>query len=321
MEQFVHNDQGLHPGESRAPRALRDATAIGRYSSPACRAPARRWSSRSSPAIPRSPAAKRSIAPRSFRREIFPARRARLPSTNRRRGPWGEDREDYWRCSSHAFRRVGNGDASSTRRSTIRASGFITCTLCRMRKSSGCGATSKTRRSRATEFLRHGHHSLVLVAGRYRLALPPGRRALRALDPHLSRPHSHLPMKRLVAEPQPWITKILAHVGLDPESHLPPHLQKRAVQTVSVAQVRQPITTSSVAPPANTAHLQPSPRRTRQREHALHKNIRRIRAGAGQGPGSSATALNVAARKSRRCSLASTLTHADRHPDVRRRRR
>jgi len=68
-----------------------------------------------------------------------------------------------------------------------------------------------------------------------------------------------VPYETLVAEPQPWITKILAHVGLDPESAtFTPHLQKRAVQTVSVAQVREPITTSSVGAAGKyRAHLQP----------------------------------------------------------------
>lgn len=68
-----------------------------------------------------------------------------------------------------------------------------------------------------------------------------------------------VPYEALVADPRPWITKILAHVGLAPEDAVfSPHLQKRSVQTVSVAQVREPITTSSVGAAAKyRAHLQP----------------------------------------------------------------
>ena len=68
-----------------------------------------------------------------------------------------------------------------------------------------------------------------------------------------------MPYEELVADPAPWIAKILAHAGLDPEeATLTPHLRKRAVQTVSVAQVREPISTSSVGAAARYhAHLQP----------------------------------------------------------------
>jgi tetratricopeptide (TPR) repeat protein len=68
-----------------------------------------------------------------------------------------------------------------------------------------------------------------------------------------------VPYEELVADPAPWIAKILAHAGLDPEeATLTPHLRKRAVQTVSVAQVREPISTSSVGAAARYhAHLQP----------------------------------------------------------------
>jgi len=84
-----------------------------------------------------------------------------------------------------------------------------------------------------------------------------------ALHAHWSRIYPEriltVPYETLVTEPQPWITKILAHVGLDPESAtFTPHLQKRAVQTVSVAQVREPITTGSVGAAGKyRAHLQP----------------------------------------------------------------
>ena len=68
-----------------------------------------------------------------------------------------------------------------------------------------------------------------------------------------------VPYEALVADPQSWITKILAHAGLEPEeATLSPHLRKRAVQTVSVAQVREPISTASVgAAEKYRAHLQP----------------------------------------------------------------
>lgn len=62
----------------------------------------------------------------------------------------------------------------------------------------------------------------------------------------------------LATNSQAWITRILAHIGLDPEpAPFAPHLQKRSVQTASVAQVRQPITASSVGAAAKyRAHLQ-----------------------------------------------------------------
>ena len=68
-----------------------------------------------------------------------------------------------------------------------------------------------------------------------------------------------VPYEDLARDPQTWITRILAHVGLDPESAaFTPHLKKRAVQTVSGAQVREPITASSVgAAEKYRAHLQP----------------------------------------------------------------
>jgi tetratricopeptide (TPR) repeat protein len=68
-----------------------------------------------------------------------------------------------------------------------------------------------------------------------------------------------VPYEELARDPQPWITRILAHVGLDPESAaFTPHLKKRAVQTASVAQVREPITASSVGVAEKyRAHLQP----------------------------------------------------------------
>jgi hypothetical protein len=56
-----------------------------------------------------------------------------------------------------------------------------------------------------------------------------------------------VPYEALVSDPRPWITRILAHLGLAPEPAVfAPHLRQRAVQTVSVAQVRQPISPGSV---------------------------------------------------------------------------
>lgn len=68
-----------------------------------------------------------------------------------------------------------------------------------------------------------------------------------------------VPYEALATDSEPWITKILAHVGLDPEpATFTPHLQRRAVQTVSVAQVREPITATSVGAAAKYhAQLQP----------------------------------------------------------------
>ena len=68
-----------------------------------------------------------------------------------------------------------------------------------------------------------------------------------------------MPYEELARDPQPWITRILAHVGLDPESAtFTPHLRNRAVQTVSVAQVREPISAASIgAARKYHAHLQP----------------------------------------------------------------
>ena len=68
-----------------------------------------------------------------------------------------------------------------------------------------------------------------------------------------------VPYEELARDPQPWISRILAHVGLDPESApFTPHMKRRAVQTASVAQVREPISATSVgAAEKYRAHLQP----------------------------------------------------------------
>jgi tetratricopeptide (TPR) repeat protein len=56
-----------------------------------------------------------------------------------------------------------------------------------------------------------------------------------------------VPYESLVTEPTPWIVRMLAHLGLDPEPAVfAPHEQKRTVQTASVAQVREPIGTGSI---------------------------------------------------------------------------
>jgi tetratricopeptide (TPR) repeat protein len=68
-----------------------------------------------------------------------------------------------------------------------------------------------------------------------------------------------VPYEALATEPQAWITRILAHVGLEPEdATFAPHLKRRVVQTASVAQVREPISTTSVgAADKYRVHLQP----------------------------------------------------------------
>jgi len=68
-----------------------------------------------------------------------------------------------------------------------------------------------------------------------------------------------VPYEALASDPEPWITKILAHANLDREdAPYAPHLTKRVVQTASVAQVREPITVTSVgAAEKYRAHLQP----------------------------------------------------------------
>ena len=119
-----------------------------------------------------------------------------------------------------------------------------------------------------------------------------------------------VPYEELARDPQPWITRILAHVGLDPESAtFTPHLQKRAVQTVSVAQVREPITASSVgAADKYRAHLQPfRDAYAGHRESCASQNSPRVNPYRcwGREPGSSGIAPSVAARKSPRCSSAS----------------
>jgi tetratricopeptide (TPR) repeat protein len=56
-----------------------------------------------------------------------------------------------------------------------------------------------------------------------------------------------VPYEALASDPEAWIVRILAHVGLEPEPAVfTPHLQQRAVQTASVAQVRQPISAARV---------------------------------------------------------------------------
>lgn len=56
-----------------------------------------------------------------------------------------------------------------------------------------------------------------------------------------------VPYEGLVAEPEAWIPRLLAHAGLpdEPQVH-EPHMQKRSVMTASVAQVRAPISPARV---------------------------------------------------------------------------
>lgn len=57
-----------------------------------------------------------------------------------------------------------------------------------------------------------------------------------------------VPYEAMVAEPAPWIERILVHAGLPHEDAVfAPHAQgQRAVRTASVAQVREPISTAQV---------------------------------------------------------------------------
>jgi len=57
-----------------------------------------------------------------------------------------------------------------------------------------------------------------------------------------------LPYEDLVADPRPWIAKIIAHAGLsENDAVFEPHKQaKRSVLTASVAQVREPISTKQI---------------------------------------------------------------------------
>lgn len=56
-----------------------------------------------------------------------------------------------------------------------------------------------------------------------------------------------VPYESLVAEPEPWTRRILAHCGLPEERAVfAPHEQRRAVTTYSTMQVRRPINSSSV---------------------------------------------------------------------------
>ena len=56
-----------------------------------------------------------------------------------------------------------------------------------------------------------------------------------------------VPYEELTADPVPWTKRILAHAGLGEEPQtFEPHKSARSVMTASVAQVRQPISTSRV---------------------------------------------------------------------------
>lgn len=56
-----------------------------------------------------------------------------------------------------------------------------------------------------------------------------------------------LPYEELVSEPDPWISKILDHVGLEHEAQIKDfHKNRRKVRTASVKQVRAPISTSAI---------------------------------------------------------------------------
>lgn len=67
-----------------------------------------------------------------------------------------------------------------------------------------------------------------------------------------------VPYEALVTAPEEWTLRILAHVSLDPEAAVfAPHLQAHPVLTASAAQVREPITASSVGVAKKyDAHLQ-----------------------------------------------------------------
>ena len=61
-----------------------------------------------------------------------------------------------------------------------------------------------------------------------------------------------VPYESLVAEPQAWIPRLLAHAGLPEEPQVyEPHTVKRSVMTASVAQVRAPISASRVGAAAH----------------------------------------------------------------------
>ena len=56
-----------------------------------------------------------------------------------------------------------------------------------------------------------------------------------------------VPYEELVGDPEAWIRRILAHVGLEEEPGVfQPHQTKRSVMTASVQQVRAPISTRRV---------------------------------------------------------------------------
>ncbi|ESQ89302.1 hypothetical protein ABAC460_13495 [Asticcacaulis sp. AC460] len=64
-----------------------------------------------------------------------------------------------------------------------------------------------------------------------------------------------VPYEELTADPRSWIPRILAHVGVDAEPQVfEPHKSERSVMTASVAQVRNPISTSRVG--ASQAYAQ-----------------------------------------------------------------
>ncbi len=61
-----------------------------------------------------------------------------------------------------------------------------------------------------------------------------------------------VPYESLVAEPQTWIPRLLAHAGLSEEPQVyMPHAAERSVMTASVAQVRAPISTRRVGAAAH----------------------------------------------------------------------
>jgi hypothetical protein len=56
-----------------------------------------------------------------------------------------------------------------------------------------------------------------------------------------------VPYESLVADPQPWIRRILSHCGLAEEPQVfAPHESARMVKTASMMQVRQPITRTAI---------------------------------------------------------------------------
>ena len=101
--------------------------------------------------------------------------------------PWGEIARDYLAMLEQRFGRQGTHRRQDAQ--SFALPGFHPAIVAQREGDLVAERSGRHGDLLLPEFFRHGHGPVVLVARRYRLAFPAGRRAPCALDQHLSRPH------------------------------------------------------------------------------------------------------------------------------------